>query len=50
MKPFDCPHPAASDCALCPADIKRQCVPPVIDAERANEALVMVAQLRGRAA
>jgi hypothetical protein len=51
MKPFDCPPSgAASDCALCPAETKRRCIPPVIDAERANAALVMVAQLKGRSA
>ena len=51
MKPFDCPSAGAeSDCALCPAETKRRCISPVIDAERANAALVMVKQLRGRSA
>lgn len=48
---FDCPPVgAASDCALCPAEVKRRCIPPIIDAERMNDALAMVQQLRGRAA
>ena len=48
---FDCPSVGAkTDCALCPAEIKRRCIPPAIDAEKANEALAMVAQLRGRTA
>jgi len=48
---FDCPSVGAkTDCDLCPAETKRRCIPPVIDAEKANEALAMVAQLRGRTA
>ena len=34
MKPFDCPPAgAASDCALCPAEVKQQCVPKEIKGE-----------------
>ena len=48
---FDCPPIGArTDCALCPADVKRRCIPPIIDAEKMNDALAMVQRIRGRAA
>lgn len=48
---FDCPPIGArTDCALCPAEVKHRCISPIIDAERMNDALAMVQQLRGRAA
>ena len=42
MDGFDCPREGAmTDCVRCPAETKRRCIPPVIDADTIQAAKVM---------